>query len=81
MVGDWGGRRFGEVGNFPVAIHSDAIGLGGPQLPPSSKQSAASAVIRRSAHLDTVFADDAEGRQEIGSPKKLPNLFAKIEQF
>jgi len=35
----------------------------------------------RSAHLDVVFADDGEYRQEIGKAEKVANLFAKMHQF
>ena len=64
---------------FPSRLHSDNLYLANIAFEFRTEYSAA--VVQRSTHLDTLFADDGEHQHEIGSPKKLSHLFAKIDQF
>jgi hypothetical protein len=47
----------------------------------TSAETTARTLASRSAQLDTVFPDGREYLHETGSAKKLPNLFAEVEEF
>jgi hypothetical protein len=64
-----------------VAIEEAHAGLSEGAIPIAAALAQARPPVKKSIHLDAVFANDGKGRQEMGSPEKQPNLFAKIHKF